>query len=93
VPSGEANAMFLRFWTRKEALLKAIGTGLQDDLSCFCTVADDLDQASVVHVPELPDDAECKGTFTLRCFEFERFVGALAVCGSVSSVRRIQWVW
>jgi 4'-phosphopantetheinyl transferase len=91
-PLAEKSTMFLRFWTRKEALLKAIGTGLQDDLSCFCTAADDLDQASIVRVPELRD-AECTGAFTLSSFECEGFVGGLAVGGSVSSVRWFQWVW
>lgn len=92
VPPAEKSTMFLRFWTRKEALLKAIGTGLQDDLSRFCTAADDLDQASIVQVPELPD-AACTGAFTLSSFEYEGFVGALAVCGSASSVRQVRWVW
>ena len=84
--------MFLRFWTRKEALLKAIGTGLQDDLAAFCTATDDLNRASAVRMPELPGDVGCTETFTLGSFEYEGFVGALAVGGPVSSIRRVRWV-
>jgi hypothetical protein len=76
-----------------------MGTGLQDDLSSFCTAADDLDQASIVQVPELPEEFDLFGKggyeqgFTLRSFEVEGFVGAFAVDGPVSSVRWLQWVW
>jgi hypothetical protein len=76
-----------------------MGTGLQDDLSSFCTAADDLDQASIVQVPELPEEFDLFGKwgygqdFTLRSFEVEGFVGSLAAGGPISSVRRLQWVW
>lgn len=40
--TGEFNERFLIVWTRKEALLKAVGTGLTDDLSKINTLEDSI---------------------------------------------------
>lgn len=40
VTDPERTARFLTIWTRKEALVKAAGRGLSEDLRCFDTVSD-----------------------------------------------------
>ncbi|MCO6440625.1 MAG: 4-phosphopantetheinyl transferase family protein [Nitrococcus mobilis] len=52
-PAG-ALARFYRIWTRKEAYLKGIGTGLTRPPESFCTLSERIDGWSLHNWPEPP---------------------------------------
>lgn len=76
LPEHERLPAFFRAWTRKEAILKAVGLGVQA-----------LDQCEVSFCPEdetvlqMGDDADCQSKWLLRSWEPESdYVAAVAVC-------------
>ena len=79
LPRAEQVAAFFRCWTRKEAYIKAIGSGLSHP----------LDQFDVTLAPDEPAallrdhrDAEASAKWTLHNLEVsDGYVGALAVAG------------
>ena len=52
LPAVEAQCAFLRCWTRKEAVVKALGEGLSRPFSSFCVRTDECASDWLVEVPE-----------------------------------------
>lgn len=76
LPPDERLAAFFRVWTRKEAFIKAIGTGFSERLERF-EVSLGL-EAHVLHVE--PDVAQPASSWTLRSLELASgYVAAVAV--------------
>ena len=80
---------FFRCWTRKEAFLKAIGTGLTFPLDRVCVTVDDRDDMRIEWIDSEDEDAE---GWTLRHIEpVEDFVGALARKDHANDVESWHW--
>jgi 4'-phosphopantetheinyl transferase len=82
LPAPEREAALLALWTRKEALLKAFGVGLDVDPSRLSVTANEV--VSSLPSPTTSDLAPCR-VFNLRLPD--GVVGALAVPVSIASVR------
>jgi len=77
-------ALFFDIWTRKEAFLKATGTGLSRDLHGF-TVSSGPGELPRFERIEAPDDDPA--LWTLRAFvPAESYVGALAVRAPIGKI-------
>ncbi len=78
-------AVFFQGWTRKEAWLKAVGSGLSFPLDEFCVTMD-----GPARVLSIQGDAIKAAQWQLECFEpCLGYVGAVAVRGRIGAVR--QW--
>lgn len=77
-PPAERIEAFLRYWTRKEALLKAAGIGLAIDPHTV-EVSSPRDTARVV---SLPDALGLPGSWSLVDLEIKGYVAALAAAGA-----------
>jgi 4'-phosphopantetheinyl transferase len=84
----ERTAAFFRGWTRKEAFLKATGTGIAAGLDSFeVTLAPDL--AALVRVGDDPSAAD---RWTLRDLDAEPgYAAAVAVEGLISGIILRDW--
>jgi 4'-phosphopantetheinyl transferase len=79
----------LRCWTRKEALLKAAGCGLDEDTRSFTvSVCDDAVLLASSH-PRLAE-----GDWTLAALEVpHQWTGAIAMRGPMPAYRNLHWEW
>jgi len=79
LPEHSRKKSFFKYWTRKEALLKAMGVGLSFPLDKFDVLSDE-DNASQVSIITRHQNAETE--WTLRDIDiFEGFASALALEG------------
>lgn len=87
-PSKRLQAFF-RCWTRKEAFLKAIGTGLTFPLDKVCVTINDEIAAQIEWIDSEDEDPD---GWTLRHIEpVEGFVGALARKAPAEDVQSWHW--
>ena len=88
LPREEQAAAFFRCWTRKEAYIKAIGSGLSHPLDQFDVTLAPNEPAALLRDHR---DAGASVRWTLHNLEVgDRYVGALAVAGS--EVKLVQFV-
>jgi 4'-phosphopantetheinyl transferase len=88
LPTEERVASFFRCWTRKEAYIKALGSGLSHPLDQFDVTLAPSEPAALLRDHREP---EASTRWTLRNLEIgEGYVGALAVGGQVHKL--IQFV-
>jgi 4'-phosphopantetheinyl transferase len=76
---------FLRCWTAKEAVIKAIGTGLTDSLGAFCVPVADT-RGTWIELPAFGDD-EAKRCWLEHLALCESAIGAVAFVGEQRGVR------
>ncbi len=79
------NEVFLRCWTAKEAVIKAVGTGLTDSLADFCVPVADSNGAWV-DMPMFANGAPQR-CWVERLIPSENSIGALAFVGERRRVR------
>lgn len=80
---------FFRLWTRKEALLKGLGTGLSIPLSRVVFSAVDHGSAEMIRFPE---ESGSSREWTVRDLRpAEGYAGALAVRHRYPAVHRFDW--
>jgi 4'-phosphopantetheinyl transferase len=86
-PASERNTTFLRIWTGKEALLKALGAGITGTLSAFhVPVAEDTAAGVTVDMPTR-SPAGCEACW-LRWLELDSdYVASVAVVGTRLDLR------
>lgn len=70
---------FLNAWTRKEAFLKSLGTGLGGDLASFAVTLEPAKPTRIVHVQGCPLEA---AEWTLKDLSTDETIIALAVRGT-----------
>jgi 4'-phosphopantetheinyl transferase len=90
LPAPARLAAFFEAWTRKEAVLKAVGCGL----------AWPLDGLEVAFGPGQParllrcaPDPGAPERFSLQAFELDGIVGAVALDGDGIALRLREWAW
>ncbi len=87
VDAAERLAMFFRLWTRREAFVKATGTGLGEGWSAFAVTAG----ASGARLLHISGDAAAALRWTLRDLELPQpYYGAVAAEGSGLRVRSFR---
>lgn len=80
---------FYRCWTRKEALIKAIGTGLSISLDSFSVSTSLKEPAALLHCTW---DAEEVSRWSLMHLDpADNYVGALAIRGAAWTTRHFTW--
>lgn len=88
LPEADRQAAFFRGWTRKEAFLKAVGTGLSTRLDAFdVSIAADEPPRMLRIDPSIDSDV---GAWSLHHFDpADGFMGAVAVRGGGATVEII----
>lgn len=84
-PAERQLAVFFQGWTRKEAWLKAVGSGLSFPLNEFCVTLDGPARVLSIH----GDTAAAAAWWLESCEPCRGYVGAVALQGQVDAVR--QW--
>lgn len=89
LPEGEREAAFFRCWTRKEAVVKAVGEGLSMPLDRFDVAFGAGEDARIL---AWRGDAALADRWRLLALEpGDGYVGALAMDGNRASLRRFDW--
>jgi 4'-phosphopantetheinyl transferase len=82
---------FYEAWTRKEAFLKALGSGLDRPLDSFDVSFGPGERPRLLRVAGDPGQAE---RFSLHSFEPEHgYIGAVAIAGGPWKLRHMKWPW
>ena len=68
-PANERRRLFFRFWTRKEAFLKALGVGLTHPMRSFSVDPTPGAAQGLLHVDDLPEDPARWYIGGVRCAE------------------------
>ena len=88
LPDHRKVAGFYRCWTRKEAFIKAKGSGLSFPLTSF-SVSLDMDNAELLRTDW---DAVEKGEWRMFSFQPEEgYLGAISIRGGISEVSQMDW--
>jgi len=89
IPEGRRHAAFLAGWTRKEAYIKALGTGLSLPLSRFAVTIDPQVAPVLISTDDTPEDL---GRWTFRHMEPEPgYVASMVVEGGGWEIRQYCW--
>jgi 4'-phosphopantetheinyl transferase len=91
-PPAERDANFLRCWTAKEALFKAVGTGITGSLAEFC-VPFDCEVAIEVDVPARSRNERPTRCWLQRLDVGSKYLAAVAVVESARTARICDFVW
>lgn len=86
LPDAEKPAAFFRCWTRKEAYIKAIGSGLSHPLDTFDVTLAPGEPAELLRVQDDPEATARWSLFDLNMPP--RYAAALAVSGQVNAVHK-----
>jgi 4'-phosphopantetheinyl transferase len=90
-PADRRERTFFDCWTRKEAVIKAVGDGLSMALDRFEV---SLDPARPARLLTIDGDADRAAAWTLMALEpADGYVAALAVNGDPGAVCCRRWVW
>jgi 4'-phosphopantetheinyl transferase len=84
LPETDRNLAFYRCWTRKESLIKTIGTGLSFPLDSFSVSMDDDNKAELLETKWDPTE---KSLWCLSSFvPHDGYIAAVAVKGRIDSI-------
>jgi len=87
VRSPERTAAFFSTWTRKEAFVKALGTGLQRELSSF-----EVEVSPHAVCPRLTLDSQDHASWSLRSFSPRpQYVAAVALDRDIEALEFFDW--
>lgn len=88
----DGNQLFLRHWTRKEAVIKAVGRGLSMPLNTFDISAADAGQADAGQIVQI-NEAGGEQRWHVRDLDpAEGYLAALASAGPIEHVRWRDWI-
>jgi 4'-phosphopantetheinyl transferase len=85
------DAAFLRCWTGKEAVLKAVGTGITDSLATFAVSLGDRDYATCIDLAAMEDAPQ--RVWLRRLDVGPAHVAALAIVDADLPVRCMEFAW
>jgi 4'-phosphopantetheinyl transferase len=91
-PPTDSDAAFLRCWTAKEALLKAVGTGITGSLAEFCIPRDRADAVSL-EVPTMSPNGPATRCWLKRLDMGTRYLAAVAFVDSLPFVSICDFEW